>query len=607
MTDYNFQINKNKNRDNVMDMSRLPNFTNRDAEPREIERYRKLLTADYYTPALQHPNSPSGAVGDTQSVNKEPPPATLDPVTSRFSREVNRRSLRDPREASCHSWQDVTAYYDNLKSSITEFKGILKQHQNYMNSDDAEESPPSYLHLVEQIKTPIPFEVFARVHQSPYNATPQMDYLKFETDVLNDLRNARYTYWPGSAAQEADVYELHQARIVNALKTIKESELDLRLSFINLYLQASRYRIEKEPAPLEKEVLVGQTEKFLKANLLPAKPDSFSLELFKAGVYKDKLSQTITHIKAIYDQFSPSSDGSDFYSKFPLIKIILEQTEALMRLKFLKPTAKNGFLSDLSRQRILSPEQRAEFKNIILETLQDPNWFSSFRSIVVPLNNQTPRQAVLGEAFRFVFAQEETSNKHYNQEALYDIILNGLRESKNDRSFFFSFLNQMTEKTTRIFNDFQNTESPGTEQFKEFKNLLLDYLKKSSDGTSSGVMGESLLELMKFKDDDIKTAAKEFYLRAIKEARDISHLNSLLRPLVPRKSYNPEEGEPSSVYDSIPFRQGDLAECLQQSPFIKRLATVNHLEQKLTPPQVKQKTLSEEEIILARYRKILDI
>ena len=525
-------------------------------------------------------------------------------MNKEFSREVIRRSLQDPREASFHSWQDVTAYYDNLRETIKDFKTSLKQHQNYMTSEDTAESPRAYVHLLEQIRTPMPFSSFARVHQSP---TPQEDYLKFETDVLNDLRDTRSTYVRGPAAQEAEVYELHQARIVNALKTIKESELDLRLSFINLYLQASRYRIEQEKAPLEKIVLIGQTEKFLKANLLPAKPDSFSLELLKAEVYKDNLSQTLTHIKAIYDQFPRSSDGSYSYSKFSLIKKILEQTEALMRLKFLRPTAKNEFLSRLFYHRNLSPEQTAEFKNIILETLQDPNGFSSLRGIVVPLNNQTPLQAALWEAFRFVFAQEGISNKHYNQEALYDIILNGLRESKNDRSLFFSFLNQMTKKTTRIFKDFQNTESPGTEQFKKFKNFLLDYLKKSSDDTSSDVMGESLLELMKFKDDDIKTAAKEFYLRAIKEVRDISHLNSLLKPLVPRKSYNQEEGEPSSVYDSVPFKQGDLAECLQQSPCIKRLAIVKHSEQILATSRVNQEAVNNEEKLLADYREILDI
>ncbi len=165
----------------------------------------------------------------------------------------------------------------------------------------------------------------------------------------------------------------------------------------------------------------------------------------------------------------------------------------------------------------------------------------------------------------------------------------------------------MTKKTTRIFKDFQNTESPGTEQFKKFKNFLLDYLKKSSDDTSSDVMGESLLELIKFKDDDIKTAAKEFYLRAIKEARDISHLNSLLKPLVPRKSYNQEAGDKPSVYDSVPFRQGDLAECLQQSPCIKRLAIVKHSEQILAPLRVKQKAVNNEEKLLADYREILDI
>lgn len=574
----------------------------REAGPEEIERYRKLLTAAHYIPALEHPDFPSGAADGTHSVNKAP---QLDPVNKEFSREVHRRFLRDPREASFHSWQDVTAYYDNLRETIKDFKTSLKQHQNYMTSEDAEENPPSrpqpYVHLLEQIRTPMPFSSFARVHPS----TPQEDYLKFETDVLNDLRNDRDTYGRGSPAQEAEVYELHQARIVNALKTIKESELVLRLSFINLYLQASRYRIEQEKAPLEKMVLIGQTEKFLKANLLPAKPDSFSLELFKAGAYKDNLSQTLTHIKAIYNQFPRSSDGSDSYSKSSLIKKILEQTEALMRLKFLRPTAKNEFLSQLSRQRILSPEQTAEFNNIILETLQDPNGLSSLRGIAVPLNNQTPLQEALWEAFRFVLLQE-TRSEHYNQEALYDIILNGLRESKNDRSLFFSFLNQMTKKTTRIFKDFQNTESPGTEQFEKFKNFLLDYLKKSSNDTSSDVMGESLLELMKFRDDDIQTAAKEFYLRAIKEAKDINGLNGLLNPLVP-KLHNQEAGDKASVYDSIPFRQGDLAECLQQSPCIKRLAIVKHSEQILAPLRVNQTTVSNEERLLANYREILDI
>lgn len=166
----------------------------------------------------------------------------------------------------------------------------------------------------------------------------------------------------------------------------------------------------------------------------------------------------------------------------------------------------------------------------------------------------------------------------------------------------------MTEKTTRIFKNFQNTESPGTEQFEKFKNFLLDYLNKSSDDTFSDDMGKSLLELMKFRDDDIQTAAKQFYLRAIKETRDISHLNSLLKPLVP-KSHDQEASDKPSAYDSVPFSQGDLAECLQQSPCIKRLADMEHLEQILAPSGVKQTTGSNKAklLLLAHYRKILDI
>jgi hypothetical protein len=54
LTDCNFQINKNKNRDNVMDIPpSSSNFTNRgfqyirDAEPEEIERYRRLVIPPY--------------------------------------------------------------------------------------------------------------------------------------------------------------------------------------------------------------------------------------------------------------------------------------------------------------------------------------------------------------------------------------------------------------------------------------------------------------------------------------------------------------------------------------------------------------------------------
>jgi hypothetical protein len=185
-------------------------------------------------------------------------------------------------------------------------------------------------------------------------------------------------------------------------------------------------------------------------------------------------------------------------------------------------------------------------------------------------------------------------------------------------------------KTPEIFTKFQNTEIPNdNNQFKEFKNLLLNHLELPSTNTAQNTltpinmkkfefmqiesaddqdarahltMGRSLLRLMQFKDVDIQKAATAFYIKAIKEAKSINCLNGLLEPLSSTESLHSEKANEPSVYDLVPFKQEDLAKYLQQNYVIKK----HHLEQ-MMGNRVPQRNPSHDLNLLDTNEQILGI
>jgi hypothetical protein len=470
------------------------------------------------------------------------------------------------------------SYYENLEASISELHKLKAEDQAYITGDDSIEKPKSYLHIIEKIQTPMPFQIFAESHppsiSNPRVNNPADDYLRFETSVLNKIRNVPTSSSPNPLGQEVESYELHQQRIINTLKTINQSELNLRLAFINLYLQASKSRINQETAPIEKEALLSKTVKFLNTNLISPRQNSFPSE-DKADKYAKSLSTTITHIKDLQSNFSLNADSNSQFKDNDQINLninllkrsvaatILEQSEGLITVKNLKPTAKWELLANNDLKSILEENRITELNNKMFKNLLDQPNFSSLQSSNGSTDPEQAKKAARQEMFNFI----QKHDPDYNQEDLFSLILKNLQESKNDRIFFFKFLNQMIDKTPEIFTQFQNNEitNDNQNQFREFKNSLLDHLKQPSDETSGLPlvhvdMGESLVKLMRFKDSDIKQAAKVFYLQAIKEAQYISCINNLLEPL-----HSTQTAKEASIYDSVPLTAEDLTEHLQNN------------------------------------------
>ena len=585
-----------------------PDFSKiRNANSKEINRYRESLE-NLINPPSSPPRTESihraegtstGSIGEK---TQETPGQSLAQEASRYLRRYN---------------QDNGNYYPELEGSIATLHKLQAEHRAHITEANPQARPVSYLHLIEKILDPMPFQSFTKFHTQSTNS-PADKYLEFETSVLNKIHEV-YPTTGVSAEQGTENYELHQQRIRNTLKTINESELNLRLAFINLYLQASASRIKQEAAPIEKEALLDKTVKFLNANLISLKPDSFSSE-DEAKKYAQLFPQTITNIQEINQQF-PQNNTSMFnisgrdstinslhLLKNSLINKILEQSNGLLiTVNNLKINDKRVFINDYDLKKILGEDLMLELKNRTLKTILEQQKSSNSFDL-------TSFQNYLGRDV-LTFIMNHTNVKD-RKEYFFDIILIKLKEFKHDRSFFFEFLNQMTEKTTEIFTKFQNTETTSNDnknQFNEFKNLLLDHFEQPSDRTSQEnglahiAMGKSLIKLMQFKDDDIREAAKAFYLKAIQEAKSIYALKSLLEPLFLIEKEHSETKSSVSVYDLFSFTRGDLMEHLQGNPLIKGRNTINRLEKMLGQQQEPSKEPTDDERTLLRFTKILDI
>ena len=585
------------------------------ADPVATPRYKKLLEGAYaLSPSLPPRLESIHRVPDDLAINSRTP-------SKRSTSEETQKTLGQSlaREAGQYfkryQNQGNGNYYPELEESIATLHKLQAEHRAYITEANPQEKPVSYLHLIEKIRDPMPFQSFTKFH-SQSTISPTDKYLELETSVLNTIYKVVLS--PTTAEQETENYELHQHRIRNTLKTINKSELNLRLAFINLYLEASASGIKQEAAPIEKEALLNETVKFLNANLISPKPDSFSSE-DEAKKYASLFLQTITHIQAINQQFPQNntsmfkiSDGDSpvnslYFLKNSLINKILEQSNGLITVNNLQLSDKKLFINDYDLKKILGEDLMLELKNRTLKTILEQQKSSNSFDL-------TSFQNHLGrDVLTFIINHTNVKDR---KEYFFDIILIKLKEFKHDRSFFFEFLNQMTEKTTEIFTQFQNTETTSNDnknQFNEFKNLLLDHFEQPSDRTSqeNGVahiaMGKSLIKLMQFKDDDIREAAKAFYLKAIQEAKSIYALKSLLEPLFLIEKEHSEKKSSVSVYDLFSFTRGDLMEHLQGNPLIKGRNAINRLEKMLGQQKGPSKEATDDERTLLRYTTILDI
>jgi hypothetical protein len=170
----------------------------------------------------------------------------------------------------------------------------------------------------------------------------------------------------------------------------------------------------------------------------------------------------------------------------------------------------------------------------------------------------------------------------------------------------------MIGKTTKAFTEFKDNEIPNDRknEFKEFKNLLLNHFEQPTRDISQNsltyiAMGKSLIKLMQFKDDDIKEAAKTFYLKALKEAKYLSGINALLEPLSIMQNSHSDSISPL-IDDSLPITKGDLTQHLQQNNAIRKQNTEKYLEG-MMPNIALINTPTEDEEKLSRYAKILNI
>ena len=185
--------------------------------------------------------------------------------------------------------------------------------------------------------------------------------------------------------------------------------------------------------------------KFLNANLISLKPDSFSSE-DEAKKYAQLFPQTITNIQEINQQF-PQNNTSMFnisgrdstinslhLLKNSLINKILEQSNGLLiTVNNLKINDKRVFINDYDLKKILGEDLMLELKNRTLKTILEQQKSSNSFDL-------TSFQNYLGrDVLTFIINHTNVKDR---KEYFFDIILIKLKEFKHDRSFFFEFLNQ---------------------------------------------------------------------------------------------------------------------------------------------------------------------
>jgi hypothetical protein len=75
-------------------------------------------------------------------------------------------------------------YYPDLEASIDELHMLEEKHQAYITQNNSQEKPvSSYLHLIEKIQAPMPFQIFAESHPKSQVTTSGDAYLKLEIGI----------------------------------------------------------------------------------------------------------------------------------------------------------------------------------------------------------------------------------------------------------------------------------------------------------------------------------------------------------------------------------------------------------------------------------------
>jgi hypothetical protein len=318
----------------------------RAASPEEITAAREKLESRL-SPKTAN-SSASRELSATQSREQQQKLASI-PIKPI---ELEKLPIPDKQESS-------EIYYKNLLSMIDELRTAQQGLEEYSESNHKDEQSPSAFH--EKINTliaPYPFQDFI-LNNAKTKATENElaeSYLGKEKEVLKKLLGYEGTDQK-SNPKEVTEYLIHQARIVNILKTIDKSELNLRLSFINHYLQASFKQIMQVEDPIAKEAIFEKTVKFLNTNLIP---DSLpSKEKETAEKYIRHLNPVIHQLKKINEAIPEptiSNENSLISAlKTFVIKNIEEHCENLIRIDNLSASSKIDLFKNYNLLSISSP------------------------------------------------------------------------------------------------------------------------------------------------------------------------------------------------------------------------------------------------------------
>ena len=296
--------------------------------------------------------------------------------TGSLKREIKLPSVQDLRQ-----WPDI--YYENLASMIGLLKTAKQQVEDY-SLENKGSKPVLFDQIINSLIKPYSFQEFTSRNT---NIKPDRklaaSYLEQEENILTKLLGDEGTEQESNFKQDEE-YLIYQARIANTLKTIDKSELNLRLSFINLYLKGSLKQINHEEDPIAKEALFAKTVKFLNTNLvLDLLPSKETVE-----TYIQHLKPVITLLKKINDavpepMISDQSGNSILLSgpflalKPSLVKNIENHCESLMRIDDLSTKSRIELFKDNDLVSILSPilpEQQRIAKTLNITDKTDINF-----------------------------------------------------------------------------------------------------------------------------------------------------------------------------------------------------------------------------------------
>jgi hypothetical protein len=335
----------------------LNNVTRLSAIPSEEIQAERQRLESRLSPKTAN-SSDSRELSATQSRERQ------QKLTSSQHRD-NAQSLNEekkiPSFQNLRQWPNI--YYENLESMINLLKTAKQQVEDYSSDIKNSKSPLPFYKIINSLIEPYPLRDFIskNIDSGATEGELTASYLDKENNILakllgheEKLNSNNYTHKESILSKNPE-YLIHQARIVNILKTIDKSELNLRLSFINHYLQASFKQIMQVEDPIAKEAIFEKTVKFLNTNLIPDSLPS-----------KETAEQYIRHLNPVIHQLKkinkavpePTiSDESSLISalKTFVIKNIEEHSENLIRIDNLSADSKIDLFKNYNLLSISSP------------------------------------------------------------------------------------------------------------------------------------------------------------------------------------------------------------------------------------------------------------